>query len=63
MNAAVIDFHVAQRDFQMVFQGVEAIEDFVAERLLPQVIPEVFNGIEFRGVRWQLEETQIGGQL
>ena len=62
MDALMVKFHLEENDFQMVFEGVEAIEDAVMEGLLTQVIPEVLNRIEFGSVRWQFEQAQIGGQ-
>ena len=43
MDALMVKFHLEENGFQMVFEGVEAIEDAVMEGLLTQVIPEVLN--------------------
>ena len=39
MDSIKIKFHVVQGGFEMIFQGIETIEDEVVERLLPQFIP------------------------
>ena len=39
----MVKLHLEENGFQMVFEGVEAIEDAVMEGLLTQVIPEVLN--------------------
>jgi hypothetical protein len=62
MDALMVKLHLEENGLQMVFEGVEAIEDTVMEGLLTQVIPEVLNRIEFGSVRWQFEQAQIGGQ-
>ena len=60
MDALMVDLHFEENDFQMVFEGIEAIEDAVMEGFLTQVIPEVLDRIEFGSVRWQFEQAQIG---
>jgi hypothetical protein len=55
MNALMVDLHIAQGDFQVAFQEVEAIEDAIVERLLAQIIPEMLNRIELWRVRRQFE--------
>ena len=47
MDALMVKLHVVERNFQVVFQSIQAIEDAVVEGLLTQVIPEMFNRIEF----------------
>ena len=46
----MVSFHVTESNLQMVFEGVDAIENPVMERLFAQVIPEVLDRIEFRRV-------------
>ena len=56
----MVKLHLMENPFQMVFEGVEAVEDAVVEGFLPQVIPEVLDWIEFGRVRRQFEQAQIG---
>jgi hypothetical protein len=41
MDPLMVNFPVTESDFQMVFEGVDAIENLVMERLFAQIIPEV----------------------
>jgi hypothetical protein len=42
MDALMVKLHLEKSDFQMVFEGVEAIEDAVMEGLLTQVVPDAY---------------------
>ena len=55
MDPLMVEFHLAESGFQMVFQSVEAIEDAVVEGLLTQVVPKMLDWIEFGRVRRQFE--------
>src|SRR6218665_2155719 len=37
----------------MVFEGIDAVEDAIAEILFSKPIPEVLQRIEFRGMGWK----------
>ncbi len=50
LDALMVSFHVTESNLQMVFEGVDAIENPVMERLFAQVIPEVLDRIEFRRI-------------
>ena len=43
----MVKFHVEQRRLEVVFKGIEAVEDAVVERLLAKVIPEVLDRVQF----------------
>ena len=47
----------------MVFEGVNTVEDTIMEMLFSDLVPEVFLGVQLRGIRWQEEQAQIVGQL
>src|SRR5471030_2253687 len=47
-NPLMVQFKVAKRVAQMVFERVDAVEDAVVKRLFSQIVPEMFNRIEFR---------------
>jgi hypothetical protein len=42
----MVHFKVAERVAQMVFERIDAVEDAVVKGLFPQIVPEMFNGIE-----------------
>ena len=42
-----------------VDDGIVAFEDAVAEAVLAQVFPDIFDWIEFGRVGWQLEQADI----
>lgn len=46
----------------MVFERIDTVEDAVVKGLFPQIVPEMFNRIEFRRVRREREQAQIVGQ-
>ena len=42
-----------------VDDGIVAFEDAVAEAVLAQVFPDIFDWIEFGRIGWQLEQADI----
>ena len=43
----MIEFPVTQRAGQMGFERIDTVEDAVVKGLLTQIIPEVFDRVEF----------------
>ena len=58
----MVQFKVAKRVAQMVFECIDTVEDAVVKGLFPQIVPEMFNWIELRRVRRKREQAQIVGQ-
>lgn len=59
---SVVEFHGSQRSFEMDFKGIDTVEDAVVKGLLAQVVPEVFDGVEFRCVGREFEQAEVVGQ-
>lgn len=57
-----VQFKVAKRVVQMVFERIDTVEDAVVKGLFPQIVPEMFNWIGLRRVRREREQAQIVGQ-
>ncbi len=62
VDAIRIVFEIAQRDDQVVFESLNALEDAIVEMLLTQFVPEVFLGIEFGRVRRKKQQAKVIGQ-
>ena len=58
MNPLVIQFKVAKRVAQMVFERIDTLEYAVVKGLFAQIVPEMFNGIELGRVRRKCQTTQ-----
>jgi hypothetical protein len=43
----------------VIFECINAVEHAVVEELLAQFIPEMLNGVQFWGLRWQRQEEDI----
>ena len=50
---------VVHGDAEPVSDGVHGIEDGIAEEFFPQVVPDVFGWVEFRGIRRQGQEHPV----
>src|ERR1700682_2493771 len=59
MNPLVIQFKVAKRVAQMVFERIDTLEYAVVKGLFAQIVPEMFNGIELGRVRRKCEQAQV----
>ena len=57
-----VQFKVAKRVALVMFERIDTVEDAVVKGLFPQIVPEMFNRIEFRRVRREREQAQIVGQ-
>lgn len=55
----MIVFQRSQAGFQMIFQGIQAVEDTIVEGFLSKLIPEVLNRIEFGRIGGKGQQTQI----
>jgi hypothetical protein len=59
MNPLVIQFKVAKRVAQMVFERIDTLEYAVVKGLFAQIVPEMFNGIELGRVWRKCEQAQV----
>jgi len=50
---------VVHGDAESVCDRIHGIEDGIAEELFPQVVPDVFGWVEFRGIRRQGQEHPV----
>ena len=50
---------VIHGDAESVCDRIHGIEDGIAEELFPQVVPDVFGWVEFRGIRRQGQEHPV----
>src|SRR5260370_23755087 len=55
----MIQFKVAKRVAQMVFERIDTLEYAVVKGLFAQIVPEMFNGIELGRVRRKCEQAQV----
>jgi hypothetical protein len=55
----VIILHLAQCFFQVIFEGINTVENSVMKLLFPQIIPDMLHGIEFRRIWQQPEQADI----
>jgi len=55
----MIQFKVAKRVAQMVFERIDTLEYAVVKGLFAQIVPEMFNGIELGRVWWKCEQAQV----
>ena len=62
-SALRIFFEYGERLFEMIFERVNTVEYAIVERLFTQVIPEMFDRIEFRRVRRQEQELNPNNPL
>ena len=54
---------VSERDFEVIFQRVEAVEDPAVESLLAQLVPDMLDRVEFGAYRGRLSNCMsIGGE-
>ncbi|MDP1693131.1 MAG: hypothetical protein Q8L49_14480 [Burkholderiaceae bacterium] len=53
VNARLVDIEVVQAGDEMVFDGLQGIEDAVMEVLLAQLVPQMFDRVEFGRIRRQ----------
>ena len=54
---------MVKAEAEMVDNRIQRLEDFVADVVFAQVIPEVFDGIKFRAVGWEGQQVEGGGNL
>lgn len=55
----MVVFQRSQAGFQMIFQGIQAVEDTIVEGFLSKLIPEVLNRIEFGRIGGKGQQTHI----
>jgi len=48
---------------EMIDNGLQRRQDLVADVVLAQVIPDVFDGVKFRAVGWERQQVECGGNL
>jgi len=48
---------------QLIFDGIQAVENAVVEGLLPEFAPQIFHGIELWGIGWQGQQGHVLGHL
>jgi len=48
---------------ELIGDGVQRRENLVAHIVLPQVVPDVFHGVEFGAVGRERQQVKVGGNL
>ena len=44
----MIMLHIVQCFFQVIFEGINTVENSVVKFLFPQIVPDVLHWVEFR---------------
>ena len=47
VDARLVEFEVVQADDEMVFDGIQGVEDAVVDVLLSQFVPQMLDRVEF----------------
>ena len=57
----MIMFHIMQCFFQVIFEGINTVENAVVKFLFPQIVPDMLHGVELRGIWRKPEHVDIIG--
>ena len=51
--------HIVQCFFQVIFEGINTVENSVVKFLFPQIIPDMLHGVELRRIWRKTEQAEI----
>jgi len=55
----MIMLHIVQCFFQVIFDGINTVENSVVKFLFPQIVPDMLHGIELRRIWRKAEQAEI----
>ncbi len=55
----MIMLHIVQCFFQVIFKGINTVENPVVKFLFPQIIPDMLHGVELRRIWRKAEQADI----
>jgi len=55
----MIMLHIVQCFFQVIFEGINTVENPVVKFLFPQIIPDMLHGVELRRIWRKAEQADI----
>ena len=55
----MIILQIVQRLFQVIFEGINTVENAVVKFLFPQIVPDMLHGVELRRIWQKTEQADI----
>ena len=55
----MIMLHIVQCFFQVIFEGINTVENSVVKFLFPQIVPDMLHGVELRRIWRKAEQAEI----